>query len=64
MTTRFYYVYLIRSINSPAQTYVGFTEDLEQRFMADDTSPRLAAQMVSSVVPRMVGVAVDQVVGP
>ena len=33
MTTRFYYVYLIRSIKFPAQTYVGFTEDLEQRII-------------------------------
>jgi predicted GIY-YIG superfamily endonuclease len=27
----FFYVYLIRSVKFPAQTYVGFTEDLTQR---------------------------------
>ncbi len=26
-----YYVYLIRSINFPDQTYIGFSEDLKQR---------------------------------
>jgi predicted GIY-YIG superfamily endonuclease len=26
-----YYAYLIRSISSPDQTYIGFTEDLKQR---------------------------------
>jgi putative endonuclease len=31
MTTEFYYVYLIRSTKLPAQTYIGFTEDLQQR---------------------------------
>ena len=33
MTTRFYYVYLIRSVQFRAQTYVGFTEDLKQRLI-------------------------------
>ncbi len=28
----FYYVYLIRSIPSPDQIYVGFTQDLRERF--------------------------------
>ncbi len=31
MTGSLYYVYLIRSIPRPDQTYVGFTENLEQR---------------------------------
>lgn len=26
-----YYVYLIRSINNPTKTYIGFTNDLDQR---------------------------------
>ncbi len=26
-----YYVYLIRSLNAPEQTYVGYTEDLKAR---------------------------------
>ena len=29
-----YYVYLLRSIPRPDQTYVGFTEDLKTRFSA------------------------------
>ena len=29
-----FFVYLIRSINDPEQTYIGFTTDLEQRFKA------------------------------
>jgi len=33
MTGRFCYVYLIRSIKFPEQTYVGFSENLEQRVM-------------------------------
>ena len=32
-----YYVYLIRSTSSPAQTYIGFTEDLKQRFLAHNS---------------------------
>ncbi|OGV73128.1 MAG: hypothetical protein A2269_04390 [Lentisphaerae bacterium RIFOXYA12_FULL_60_10] len=31
MSDRFYYVYLLRSIRFPEHTYIGFTEDLEQR---------------------------------
>ena len=31
MNTKLYYVYLIRSIKFPEQTYVGFTEDVEAR---------------------------------
>lgn len=31
MADQFYYVYLLRSIRFPKQTYIGFTEDLEQR---------------------------------
>ena len=31
MEKNFHYVYLIRSISSPNQTYVGFTDDLETR---------------------------------
>jgi predicted GIY-YIG superfamily endonuclease len=54
MTTRFYYVYLIRSISFPVQTYVGFTEDLEQRIMDHNrgasvhTAPFRPWQMVSA----------------
>ena len=29
-----YYVYLLRSIPNPDQTYIGFTEDLNARFTA------------------------------
>ncbi len=29
-----YYVYLLRSIHLPDQTYIGFTEDLKTRFVA------------------------------
>ena len=29
-----YYVYLLRSINHPDQTYIGFTEDLKVRLKA------------------------------
>ena len=29
-----HYVYLIRSLSFPNQTYIGFTEDLKQRFAA------------------------------
>jgi len=32
--TRMYYVYMLRSIPNPKQTYVGFTEDLKARFKA------------------------------
>jgi len=27
-----YYVYLLRSISYPEKTYIGFSEDLKQRF--------------------------------
>jgi len=27
----FYYVYILRSINFPKQTYIGFTSDLKKR---------------------------------
>ncbi|MBW1714309.1 MAG: GIY-YIG nuclease family protein [Deltaproteobacteria bacterium] len=29
-----YYVYLLRSLSNPDQTYVGFIEDLQKRFTA------------------------------
>jgi predicted GIY-YIG superfamily endonuclease len=31
MSSRYHYVYLIRSVPKPEQTYIGFTEDLQQR---------------------------------
>ncbi len=31
-----YYVYLLRSINSPDKTYIGYTEDLKARMRAHD----------------------------
>ena len=31
MKTKFYYVYILRSINQPDRHYTGFTEDLEAR---------------------------------
>jgi predicted GIY-YIG superfamily endonuclease len=31
MTGQFYYVYLLRSIKVPGETYVGFSDDLETR---------------------------------
>ncbi len=27
-----YYVYLIRSLNDPSKTYIGYTTDIKQRF--------------------------------
>jgi predicted GIY-YIG superfamily endonuclease len=33
-----YYVYLVRSIPSPRQRYVGFTEDLRQRIADHNTA--------------------------
>ena len=33
-----YYAYLIRSISSPDQTYIGFTEDLKQRLANHNAS--------------------------
>ncbi len=32
MKTHFYYVYLLRSTGFPAQTYIGFSEEVQQRF--------------------------------
>jgi len=29
-----YYVYMLRSIQNPNQTYIGFTKDLKKRFAA------------------------------
>ena len=29
-----YYVYMLRSIENPEQTYIGFTQDLKKRFAA------------------------------
>ena len=29
-----FYVYILRSESQPEQTYIGFTEDLKQRFLA------------------------------
>ncbi len=31
-----FYVYMLRSINFPDQTYIGFTEDLKARMRAHD----------------------------
>ena len=28
-----FYVYIIRSVNQPDQTYIGFTQDLKQRLL-------------------------------
>jgi predicted GIY-YIG superfamily endonuclease len=32
MRTSFYYVYLLRSTKFPDQTYIGFSENFQQRF--------------------------------
>ena len=32
MKTPFYYVYLLRSMEFPEETYIGFSEDFTQRF--------------------------------
>jgi len=32
MTTKLHYVYLLRSTKFPKQTYIGFSEDFDQRF--------------------------------
>jgi predicted GIY-YIG superfamily endonuclease len=39
-----FYVYIIRSVNQPDQTYIGFTRDLKQRLIThnQDRSPHTA----------------------
>lgn len=32
-----YYVYILKSVKDPTQTYIGYTEDLKQRFKAHNS---------------------------
>lgn len=39
-----YYVYLIRSINNPTKTYIGFTNDLNQRMEKHNNGASIATE--------------------
>lgn len=39
-----YYVYLLRSINNPLKTYVGYTTDMEQRFSVHNSGGSVHTQ--------------------
>ena len=39
-----YYVYLLRSINNPSKTYVGYTTNLEQRLEAHNMGGSIHTQ--------------------
>jgi len=44
-----YYVYLLRSIPNPDQTYIGFTEDLKTRLTAHNHSQKPQRNLYSEV---------------